>query len=470
MSVKTKMTAIANAIRTKTGQASTEKLGLDDMATQIKTLAEPFWKDNAKGSTTQTSVTDSDLDVIRPYAFYGLKGVTTMTFKNENLTEIGESAFKGCSVKNLTLPSGITSLSKEMFADSSLTSFSAVGVTEVGEGCFKNSDLTSTPKLSEDIVEIPKEFCYMHNRSNSISSLSIPTECVTIGPAAYYSTGGVNYYGVPTSLTRKQIFRGASVETIGSLNFTIGGFFVSTTSLYTKDVFVFPKLKTIKHECFMGNINSSYLSYYEKGYYNFNFPLLETIGHKNFQKIPFKTITDVEFPSLVSMGQECFTDNTYLTIVNLSKLTTFKQPSEETEQISSYDNYYKADDYDLYLFDVSGSSAARSPFANCTALTSITLPALLDFNIALEGCTALTTIDLTAVTSITTFETTSLTNLILRNETPPTLNVRRVSSEDVYFPDTISIYVPDPTLYENLDNWSYYYSLGCIKSLSEYTG
>ena len=469
MSVKSKMTAIANAIRVKTGEVSSTKLTLDGMAERIGRLAEPFWKDNAKGSTTQLSVTDSDLDTIRPYAFYGLKGVSTMIFKNENLTEIGESAFKNCSVKNLTLPSGITSLSKEMFANSSLVSFSAPGVIEVGEGCFKDSGLTSTPDLSGEVLEIPKEFCYMKNNFLQISSLSIPVKCVTIGPAAYYSTGGVNYHTDPTLVSGKQRFVGSSVETIGSMNFTIGGFFVAPSSLAATKVFDFPKLKILKHDCFIGIILEAYLAKYGKGYYNFNFPLLETMGHKNFRRIPFKTVADASFPALISMGQECFTDNTYLTTVYLSNLTTFKQPSEETKYSYNQEGY-EADDYDLYLFDVSGSRAAKSPFANCTALTSIYLPSLLDFNIALEGCTALTTIDLTAVTNITTFETTSLTNLIIRNEAPPTLNIRRASGKDIYFPDTINIYVPDPTLYENLDNWSYYYSLGCIKSLDEYTG
>lgn len=469
MSVKSKMTAIANNIRAKTGEINSTKLTLDSMAERISRLAEPFWKDNAKGSTTQLSVTDSDLDVIRPYAFYGLKGVSTMVFQNENLTEIGESAFKNCSVRNLTLPSGITSLSKEMFASSSLVSFSAPGVTEVGEGCFKNSGLTSTPDLSEDILEIPKEFCYMQNSSSQISSLHIPVNCVAIGPAAYYSIGGVNRNSDPNIVTGKQRFVGSSVETIGSMNFTIGGFFVASSSLAATKTFDFPKVKTIKHGCFCGIILETYLAKYKKGYYNFNFPQLETIGHMNFIKIPFKTVSDDSFPQLVSMGQECFVDNSILTTVYLSKLTTFKQPQEETKYDSRLE-CYNADDYGLYLFDASGTHAARSPFANCTSLTSIYLPSLLDFNIALEGCTALTTIDLTAVTNITTFETTSLINLIIRNEVPPTLNIRRTSGKDIYFSNTINIYVPDPTLYENLDNWSYYYSYGCIKSLDEYVG
>ena len=54
MSVSSKMTAIANAIRSKTGQSSTIKLTLDDMAAKIKTLSEPFWKEVIKGTSRQS--------------------------------------------------------------------------------------------------------------------------------------------------------------------------------------------------------------------------------------------------------------------------------------------------------------------------------------------------------------------------------------------------------------------------------
>ena len=187
------------------------------------------------------------------------------------------------------------------------------------------------------------------------------------------------------------------------------------------------------------------------------------MGHHNFIKIPFKTITDSLFPKLMSFGQGCFDNNTLLASVNLTKLERIKPITEETVPTVGMDDSYELDDYPIYILE-------QSPFANCTSLTSITLPALLEFDITLEGCTALTTIDLTAVTRITTFETTSLANLIIRNETPPALNVRTDLSTDINFPETINIYVPDPPLYENLDNWSYYYSLGCIKPLSEYAG
>ena len=461
MSVSSKMTAIANAIRSKTGQSSTTKLTLDDMAAKIKTLSEPFWKEVIKGTTTQSSIVDSDLDIIRPYAFYGVQGINSMEFKNTNLTEIGESAFKNCSVAVLKLPSGIASLSKEMFANSSLTQFSALGVTEVGEGCFKNSKLTNTPKLSDDIITIPKDFCHLD--TPTLTKMSIPSKCVRIEASAYNDLSNINF-GTPSSAVDKQNFSGSLVEYVGSDNFEIGGFYASTSSLTPSTVLNFPKLKTIKSYCFnMLSLPESHIKYYQSGYYNFNFNSLETMGHHNFIKIPFKIITDSLFPNLLSIGRGCFTNNTLLTSVNLTKLERIKPITEETIPVVGMDDSYELDDYPIYISE-------QSPFANCTSLTSITLPALLEFNITLEGCTALTTIDLTAVTRITTFETTSLTNLIIRNETPPALNVRIGQDGQINFPETINIYVPDPSLYENLDNWSYYYSLGCIKPLSEYAG
>lgn len=170
-----------------------------------------------------------------------------MEFKNANLTEIGESAFKNCSVKSLKLPSGINSLSKEMFANSSLTSFSAIGVTEVGEGCFKNSKLTDTPKLSDNITIIPKEFCHLD--TPTLTKMSIPSKCVRIEASAYNDLSSINKE-LPNSAVNKQLFVGSSVEYVGSDNFSIYGFYASTSSLTQSTVLNFPKLKTIKSYCF----------------------------------------------------------------------------------------------------------------------------------------------------------------------------------------------------------------------------
>ena len=123
-----------------------------------------------------------------------------------------------------------------------------------------------------------------------------------------------------------------------------------------------------------------------------------------------------------------------------------------------------ADDYKVAIV------SEGSPWADCPNLTSVTLPALKKLNINFEGCTSLTTVDLTAVESIFTFESASLTNLIIRKETPPALYITWYGGRPIDFSTILNIYVPNPELYAELDNWQYYYNLGRIKPLSEYEG
>jgi hypothetical protein len=183
------------------------------------------------------------------------------------------------------------------------------------------------------------------------------------------------------------------------------------------------------------------------------------MGHLNFCHFPFKQITSTEFPKLKSIGQNCFSQNDMLTTVNLPLLETIKPETIESEYGTPF-----ADDYKV------GVCYTQSPWTNCTSLTSVTLPALKKFDIDFEGCINLKTIDLTAVTSIFTFESASLTNLVIRNETPPKLFTSWYGGQPIDFSTTLNIYVPNPDLYAELDNWQYYYQLGCIKPLSEYKG
>ena len=182
------------------------------------------------------------------------------------------------------------------------------------------------------------------------------------------------------------------------------------------------------------------------------------MGHTNFWHVPFKQITSTEFPALKSIGQRCFCMNDYLTKVNLPLLETIKPASTESSE------GLWADDYKVAIV------SEGSPWADCPNLTSVTLPALKKLNINFDGCTSLTTVDLTAVESIFTFESASLTNLIIRKETPPALYITWYGGRPIDFSTILNIYVPNPELYAELDNWQYYYNLGRIKPLSEYEG
>ena len=66
---------------------------------------------------------------------------------------------------------------------------------------------------------------------------------------AYNNLSKINM-STPTAVGAMQNFGSQLVEYIGSDNFSISGFYVSTSSLGASTVLDFPKLKTIKSNCF----------------------------------------------------------------------------------------------------------------------------------------------------------------------------------------------------------------------------
>ena len=120
------------------------------------------------------------------------------------------------------------------------------------------------------------------------------------------------------------------------------------------------------------------------------------------------------------------------------------------------------------LVDDQITSIGDRAFYNCSALTSIDLPAVTSISSsAFSGCYALTSIDLPAATSIGTNafqKCTKLTRVILRN----TSQVVSLSSTSAFSnANSAIIYVPDALVddYKAATNWSTYADR--IKGLSE---
>ena len=120
------------------------------------------------------------------------------------------------------------------------------------------------------------------------------------------------------------------------------------------------------------------------------------------------------------------------------------------------------------LVDDQITSIGDRAFYNCSALTSIDLPAVTSISSsAFSGCSALTSIDLPAATSIGTNafqKCTKLTRVILRN----TSQVVSLSNTSAFSnANSAIIYVPDALVdnYKAATNWSTYASR--IKGLSE---
>lgn len=203
MALIEKLTAIANAIRSKTG--STDPLSLDDMPTAIEGIkgggggsTEPYIEETydsegylvdanmvghtkVRGSLFRSCTRlaqisfPSDLNSIDNYAFYGCTSLA-LTSLPSSITKIYAYAFYNCPNLALTsLPSGLTSI----------TSYSFYACTHLA--------LTSLPS---SITSISKNAFY---RCISLKSITFEGTPTSIDSMAFYSCSYITTINVPWS-------------------------------------------------------------------------------------------------------------------------------------------------------------------------------------------------------------------------------------------------------------------------------
>ena len=103
MAITDKLTAIANAIRSKTGTTNT--MTLEEMSNAITNIQ------------TGTITSDNRCTTISDYLFYGCTNLS-LTELPSGLTSIGGYAFYNCTKLALTeLPSGLTSIGAHAFGN-----------------------------------------------------------------------------------------------------------------------------------------------------------------------------------------------------------------------------------------------------------------------------------------------------------------------------------------------------------------
>lgn len=143
----------------------------------------------------------SDLKTIGDAAFFNCSGLTSVLFPS-GLTSIGEFAFEGCiGLSSLQLPSSLTSIGMEAFSGCrGLTSVSfSSGLTSIGMNAFANcSSLTS--------VSLPSELTRISSgtflRCYSLKSVQLPSDVKIIGDGAFQECTGLTSLELPSSLTK----------------------------------------------------------------------------------------------------------------------------------------------------------------------------------------------------------------------------------------------------------------------------
>ena len=165
---------------------------LDQDATSIevregtKEIAENALSFTYVGLSNLKSVTfaDDSLEVIGPSAFFGC-AIENIVLPS-SVTTIGESAFEGCSdLTNVTLPAGVTTISKSAFETcTSLETINLENITEIEAEAFKNCSALSRVLLPEGLETIGESAFYFNDDGhfgNGLEYINIPSTVKSLG-------------------------------------------------------------------------------------------------------------------------------------------------------------------------------------------------------------------------------------------------------------------------------------------------
>ena len=180
------------------------------------------------------------------YLFYrnssDVLNLVSVTIGN-NVTSIGEQAFRGCSgLTEVTLGEGVTSIGDWAF-------YNCSGLTEINYNAVAVSDLASASNVfynagsdsdgitvifGESVISIPADLFnnQYNNNSVNITSVTIGSNVESIGPHAFYGCSGLTEITIPDSVTSigaqafshcyglTEVTLGEGVESIGTWAFS----------------------------------------------------------------------------------------------------------------------------------------------------------------------------------------------------------------------------------------------------------
>ncbi len=148
----------------------------------------------------KTVIIEEGVTNIGRSAFSGCSGLTSVTIPN-GVTSIGQSAFYGCSsLTSVTIPNSVTSIGESAFSDcSGLTSVIIPNsVTSIGGYAFKGCSGLTSVTIPNSVTSIGQ---YAFSGCSGLTSVTIGNSVTSIGSDAFNGCSGLTSVTIPNSVT-----------------------------------------------------------------------------------------------------------------------------------------------------------------------------------------------------------------------------------------------------------------------------
>lgn len=183
-------------------------------------------------------MTEAVFDAVPNNAFDGLKSLSNVKLP-EGMKTIGEYAFRGTQIWDISIPSTVTSIGQYAFANTRLRSITFAEdsnlqsiandafeycsslqkfimpntVNYVGQYAFRGCTSLQTMSFSDEITKIDRSVCY---DCNALSSLHLPANLTTIGREAFYNNWNLSHIDLPASLNeiRYRAFYNCAIDSV----------------------------------------------------------------------------------------------------------------------------------------------------------------------------------------------------------------------------------------------------------------
>lgn len=201
------------------GCTSLETIKLPDNIQKIENLAFA----NCKSLSSFT--VPKEVTIIKRGTFLNCESLSSITMGNE-ITEIGGSAFAGCGLTEIQLPSGITGIGEEAFAKNKFTEFTiSSGVTELGAGVFAGCDQLQEISVEEGNANFSAAGGVLYDKagtklllcpSGKEGTFTLPRRTTEIAESAFKGCKKITELVLPSGLTTigSKAFSGMNLTTV----------------------------------------------------------------------------------------------------------------------------------------------------------------------------------------------------------------------------------------------------------------